>query len=198
MGAVAVADLFGSPEETMVLRRAQHGDDSARDRLARACGPVAYRFALQLTRDADSALDLTQEALLRLFRRLDRLDPARPVRPWLLRIVRNLAVDRARRRAVRPEGFLADPPLVEMADEHQDPEARASRRELQSLVWHELAALTAEQREILALRDYLDLSYDEIAQVLAIPRGTVMSRLHRARRRLETAVRQRLREAHHG
>jgi RNA polymerase sigma-70 factor (ECF subfamily) len=70
------------------------------------------------------------------------------------------------------------------ADRSTDPEVVVARRELQQRVWRALLRLGDAHREVIALRDYLDLSYDEIAATLKIPRGTVMSRLHRARRRL--------------
>jgi RNA polymerase sigma-70 factor (ECF subfamily) len=68
------------------------------------------------------------------------------------------------------------------------PEADAARRELQLLLWRALGALPEPQKEILVLRDYQDLTYEEIARVLDIPLGTVMSRLHRARRAARAAV----------
>jgi RNA polymerase sigma-70 factor (ECF subfamily) len=83
----------------------------------------------------------------------------------------------------------------EPSDTGPSPEAVASRRELQRLVWKCLRELSTRYREVLVLRDYQDLSYDEIAIALKIPRGTVMSRLHRARRQLQQLVRQQLRSA---
>ena len=77
----------------------------------------------------------------------------------------------------------------EPRDESPDPEALATRRELQALVWKCLQELKPRYREVLVLRDYQDLSYADIATTLKIPRGTVMSRLHRARRLLQEEVR---------
>jgi RNA polymerase sigma-70 factor (ECF subfamily) len=68
------------------------------------------------------------------------------------------------------------------------PEADAARRELQALLWRVLGTLPEPQREILVLRDYQDLSYEEIARVLDVPLGTVMSRLHRSRRAARAAI----------
>jgi RNA polymerase sigma-70 factor (ECF subfamily) len=81
--------------------------------------------------------------------------------------------------------------VLEPVDPEPDPEARATRHQLQRLVWRCLAELDERQREIIVLRDYEGLSYDEIARAIRIPRGTVMSRLHRARRRLFEEVRER-------
>jgi RNA polymerase sigma-70 factor (ECF subfamily) len=164
----------------------------ALDALARNCRRQAYVFALQLIGHPDDALDIAQDAMVRFFRSLGRFDPSRPVRPWLLRIVRNLVRDRARRLRVRRTESLepADDALrPEPRDDGPDPEALASRRELQALVWQCLQGLHPRYREVLVLRDYQDLSYADIATTLKIPRGTVMSRLHRARRLLQEEVR---------
>ncbi len=184
------------PSETQTVLLAQRGEESALDELARSCRQQAYVFALQLTGHPDDALDVAQDAMLRFFRSLTRFDAERPVRPWLLHIVRNLVRDRARRQRVRrteslepDEGVLR----LEPSDPGPDPEALASRRQLQALAWRCLQELPSDYREVLVLRDYQGLAYAEIAAALEIPRGTVMSRLHRARRRLQELVRQRQR-----
>jgi len=178
------------------LLRAMGGDVAAREELASSCQRQAYRFALQLTGRADEARDVAQDAVLRFFATLHRFDPGRPVRPWLLRIVRNLVTDRARRARLRrteplPSDDVASV-LSEPPDPGPDPEARTARRELERALWRGLLDLEPNQREIVALRDYLDLSYDEIATTLRIPLGTVMSRLHRARFALRQRVQARL------
>lgn len=187
---------FQPLDESQTVLLAQRGEESALEELARTCRQQAYVFALQLTGNPDDALDVAQDAMLRFFRSLGRFDPARPVRPWLLRIVRNLVHDRGRRRRVRKteplepaEGVLR----AEPRDPGPDPEAVLARRELQALIWQCLLELPEDYREVIVLRDYQDLAYSEIAETLKIPRGTVMSRLHRARRRLHELVRQRQR-----
>ena len=173
------------------VARAVAGDEDARDALARSCQRAAFLFALQLTGSREDARDVSQEALLRVFRSLGSYDLARPLRPWLLRIVANLVRDRARRRRVRQAEVLtadAGAALAEPADPAADPEARATRRELQAAVWAAVQRLQPDHREVLVLRDYQDLAYDEIAATLGVPRGTVMSRLHRARLRLRDLV----------
>lgn len=183
------------PDEARIIVLAQRGEASACEELARTCRRQAYLFALQLTGNPDDALDIAQDAMLRFFRSLGRFDASRPVRPWLLRIVRNLVRDRARRRRVRRTESLepaGDVLRFEPRDARPDPEALAARRELQALVWRCLQELPTHYREVLVLRDYQDLPYNEIAVALKIPRGTVMSRLHRARCRLQEVVRQRM------
>jgi RNA polymerase sigma-70 factor (ECF subfamily) len=177
------------------VRRAQSGDATAREQVALVCQRHAYLFALQLTGSRDEALDVAQDALLRFFGSLGRFDASRPLRPWLLRIVRNLVRDRIRRRRVRRSEPLQSNPeglVIEPVDPAPSPEERSAQRELQVLVWQALLELPPQQQEVVALRDYLDLSYDEIAVVLKIPRGTVMSRLHRARLSLRASVAERV------
>jgi RNA polymerase sigma-70 factor (ECF subfamily) len=176
-----------------LIARARRGEHEAREELAQRCRRPAYLLALQLLGDPDDALDVAQDALLRFFTSLDRFQPSRPLRPWLATIVRNRARDLLRRRRRHrleplegPEGTMRP----EVVDTSPGPEAGAARRELQVRLWKALSALNEAQREILVLRDYQDLTYDEIARVLAVPIGTVMSRLHRARR----ALRERLEE----
>jgi RNA polymerase sigma-70 factor (ECF subfamily) len=181
------------PSEAQTVILAQRGEVEALEELARNCRQQAYVFALQLIGHPDDALDVAQDAMVRFFRSLGRFDPSRPVRPWLLRIVRNLVRDRARRLRVRRIESLEpadeDALRFEPRDDAPDPEALATRRELQALVWKCLQELHPRYREVLVLRDYQDLSYADIATTLRIPRGTVMSRLHRARRLLQEEVR---------
>lgn len=188
------AALPGAERELVLEARA--GRPEARERLARQHRPAAYLLALQLLGDADDALDAAQEAMLRFFAHLDRLDPERPVRPWLLRIVRNQVKDLWRRRRIRrTEALDTTVPSVarHLVDHGSDPEEDARRRQLRRRVWRGIARLSDPHREILVLRDFHDLDYSEIAGILGIPRGTVMSRLHAARKRLREALEQ---EAH--
>ncbi|MCU0303996.1 MAG: sigma-70 family RNA polymerase sigma factor [Thermoanaerobaculales bacterium] len=172
--------------------------DDARNRetLARECAAIAWRVAVRLTGDPETARDIAQDAALRCLQAAERFDPRRPLAPWVAEITRNLVRDAARRRRVRrlePLHRSTDDLVVEPADPAPDPEARARRHELQRLVWRCLAALDEGQREIIVLRDFEGLSYDEVSRALGIPRGTVMSRLHRARRRLADEVSRRTR-----
>jgi RNA polymerase sigma-70 factor (ECF subfamily) len=169
-----------------LVSKARDGEQDAREELARRAGRAAYVFALQLTRSPETASDVAQDSILRFFRHLDRFDAAQPIEPWLFGIVRNQVRDAARREKVRRTESLeiwleaggrvpADP---------DDPAAAAERHELQQQVWRGISQLSEAHREILVLRDYHGLAYRQIARILSIPDGTVMSRLHAARRRL--------------
>ena len=173
-----------------LIVEAQAGRRAALDELARRMRGPAYVLALQLVGNRDDALDIAQDALLRLFQHLGRVEPQRPVRPWLFAIVRNRARDLWRRRGARPsESLDARPDLAaHLTATAGDPEQQAARRQQARRVWTAVAALSRAHREILVLRDFHDLAYAEIAEVLGIPLGTVMSRLHAARGALRAGL----------
>lgn len=162
-------------------------DPAVRSDAAERVGRTAYVFALQLTRSRDTAQDIAQEAVLRFYRNINRFDDRRPVEPWLYQIVRNQVRDHARKDGYRRHDSLdtwLDQGIKEPADDSSDPALIAEQHEQQRLVWSAIGRLSDDHREILVLRDFNDLSYDELAATLGIPRGTVMSRLHAARKKL--------------
>lgn len=184
------ADLEEDSDHQLV-GRARRGDQAALAKLTTRHRRAVYLLALQLLGNPDDAMDATQETLLRFLRALDRFDGSRPVRPWLYAILRNRVRDLRRRRRVRKHDPLEgdeDHWRPELVDPDANPHRDATRRELRERVWQALGDLAPAHREIVVLRDYQDLSYTEIADVLGIPQGTVMSRLHRARKQLATIL----------
>ena len=178
-------------DERDTIRRARAGDQAAREALAVTHRRAAFLLALQLLGNREDALDAAQDAMLRFFTTLDRFRTDEPVRPWLFSIVRNRCRDLLRRGRVRRSEPLEPEPdrwRPELVDTGADPHREAERSELRRRVFAALGTLSPEQREILVLRDYQDLSYEEIATVLRIPKGTVLSRLHRARRALAAGL----------
>lgn len=178
-----------------LVTRARSGDATAQDELARLHRRAAYFLALQLLGNRDDAMDVAQDAMLRLFTTLHRFDVRRPLRPWLYQIVRNRVVDLLRRRKIRchdsldavdDEGNRRHEPADPTIDLDHDVDSADLRRR----IWRALGALPHKQREILVLRDYQDLSYAEIAETLGIPIGTVMSRLHGARQKLRGVLKE--------
>ena len=176
--------------DRQLVDQAKAGEPTACDALARRHRRAAYLLALQLLGNRDDAMDVTQDAMLRFFTTLKSFDATRRVQPWLFAIVRNQVRDLWRRRQRRPADAIgeSDALIGQLAAPQPGPEADLHRRELKERVWRALAALPAEKREIIVLRDFHDLSYSDIAQVLGIPIGTVMSRLHGARRRLRAQL----------
>jgi RNA polymerase sigma-70 factor, ECF subfamily len=147
-------------------------------------GSGAHALAIQIMGNADDAADAVHDALATVLEKPGTYDASRgPLRPWFLRVVRNRCIDLLRRR--RPPGA----PIDELIDTGIGPEKAAEHADRDRVLKMALAAITPEQRQIVVLRDYLDLSYGEIAKVLDIAPGTVMSRLHRSRVSLGTAYR---------
>jgi RNA polymerase sigma-70 factor (ECF subfamily) len=178
-------------QDTDLVFQARSGDAEASNELVRRYRTAAFRFALQLTGNREDALDVTQDAMVRFLSTLESFDADRPVRPWLFRIVRNKAYDLGRRQKVRRAESLDEllekgmPPPVQAVPH---PVEKFELEELRRRVWSALTRLGDKQREILVLREYQDLSYGEISEVLGVPTGTVMSRLHRARRALREVL----------
>ncbi len=144
---------------------------------------VMWRVAMSLTRNRADAEDLVQESLLRAYKAIDGFDGRYP-RAWLLTILRNTERNRHRRR--RPE-LLTDPDMAEERGPRTEPDAverRAEDREFDSAVTAALDELPQNFRRVVELVDVDGLTYQEAADVLGVPLGTVMSRLHRARRRI--------------
>ena len=146
----------------------------------------AYQFAYQLTSDPEEAMDITQEAFLRLHRQWDRLPRGSEPAPLLFTIVRNLAVDVLRKRTTRPASEVDE----DLKDARAaDPENAAMRDEVSARLRAEIAALPLPQRESLLLRDWHGLSYAEIAQVTGASLAAVTSRIHDARSVLRERMR---------
>lgn len=141
----------------------------------------AYHFALQLLGNSEDALDVTQEAFLRLHRHWHRRDRSRPITPWLYSILRNLAIDQIRKRGSRRENPIEDAPRE---SPRPGPETLAERSEVKTMVWEAINQLPETYKEVVILRDLHGLTYAEIAEALGVPTTTVNSRLHDAREAL--------------
>ena len=143
----------------------------------------AYNLARWFTRNEHDAEDLVQEAFLRALRSFDTFIAGRDARAWLLAIVRNCCRTWLERKSHEVTVELDDtsPALV---GTWLDPEAALIKNANSELIRQALEALPIEYREILILRELEELSYKEIAQILDLPLGTVMSRLSRARNEL--------------
>ena len=150
-------------------------------------GPGGHALAMQLLGNRDEAADALQDALLTALRSKSIEQTHGDFKAWFLTVVRNRCLDILRQRKRRPQTSFHDGRDVEVAG--ADPGQPYERHEQAASLRRELARLPQAQREMLILREYLDLSYAEIATVLSIPTGTVMSRLHRARSALADRMR---------
>jgi RNA polymerase sigma-70 factor (ECF subfamily) len=148
---------------------------------------AAYNYARWLSRNDTEAEDVVQDACVRAMRFLPSLRDA-DARPWLFAIVRNAWYSRAARRAGSPERLPFDAARYDPIDRAPDPEARLLRQHAVARIREALEQLPPDFREALVLREFEEMSYKEIASVVGVPIGTVMSRLARARDRLATLL----------
>jgi RNA polymerase sigma-70 factor (ECF subfamily) len=191
--AATVAQVDADPEEVEGAQRLAVG---ARDRVrfeedALALSDQVYRVARHLANSREEAEDLVQETYARAFRSWRSFQPGTNLRAWLLRILTNLNIDRGRRAQRAPQTqaleandyFLYDR-LAENGDGVPD-EERVVERLSQDDIVSALSAVPHDFRDVIVLVDIGDFSYQDAAQILDIPIGTVMSRLHRGRRILK-------------
>jgi RNA polymerase sigma-70 factor (ECF subfamily) len=180
-----------SAGDAAAVRAALEGDREAFGVLVERYQEVAFRASYLVVRDAGLAEDVAQEAFVRAYRNLGRFDPhriegAQPFRPWLLRIVTNLALNEVRARGRRRslwERVTRAPSGVEPG-----PERAVEVGERRERVGAALLELPEADRLVLYLRYFLELSEAEIATVIGKRPGTVKSRLHRANTRLRTVI----------
>lgn len=176
-----------SNSEAELIRRCQAGHTASFDRLVRQHYQLAYNIAYRMLADADRAADATQAAFIRAFRALDDFRAEASFSTWLYRIVTNVCLDQIRQAQKQPASLtlLADDQTTleqrTIPDEQADPAAHAEQHQRQQLVHGALQRLTSEHRAVVVLYDLNGFSYQEIAEMLDIPPGTVKSRLNRAR-----------------
>jgi RNA polymerase sigma-70 factor (ECF subfamily) len=146
-------------------------------------GNGAHALATQMLGNPDDATDAVHDAFVKALKKPDAYDANNgPLTPWFLRVVRNHCIDLIRRR--RPGTVDVN----ELTDPRPGPESSLQTAQRDQELQLALSKLPDGQRQIIVLRDYMDLSYAEIADVLEIAKGTVMSRLHRARLALKEVL----------
>jgi RNA polymerase sigma-70 factor (ECF subfamily) len=180
------------PDDDTLVAASQRGDQAAFGEIVRRYQRAVHRLAWSLTRNASDADDLAQETFVRAWGAIGRFERGQPLYPWLARIVTNQAFSLFRHRRRRPETSIE--PLVEAGKQwgvDDDPADHSERSERDARLRECFGELSDEQQAVLALRAVQDLSYDEIARVLNIPTGTVMSRLSRARADLKRRLAER-------
>jgi RNA polymerase sigma-70 factor, ECF subfamily len=187
--------LAGADEDTAMqdrdlIARAGRGDRVAFQMLVEKYQKRVYGIAYGMVYNADDALDITQEAFIRVHRYLDSFEGSSSFYTWLYRIVVNLSVDHLRRRSHEPTVDYDD--TLQHADTSDlqpsaigDPVRALRDRELGAELEHALAELSPVHRAVLLLREVEGSSYQEMAKVMGCSVGTIMSRLFHARKRMQ-------------
>lgn len=174
------------PTDQDLIQRCQKGDRQAFEPLFRRYRDQAYGYALGLVGSPDEAMDLTQEAFVRAYQALKRFRPDAPFEPWFFRIVRNLCLNAIRNR--KTWQTVSWDAVGDLRSNVDGPSAAIEKREIQEAVWLAISDLAPDQREIIVLKDFQDRSYKDIAEILDVPLGTVMSRLYYARQALKVKL----------
>lgn len=180
-----------------LVRQIRDGDADAYAELVRRTRRSGYRLARRITRNHEDADDVLQESYVKAFRALDRFAADRPFGPWFLTIVARTALSLIRDSKRRAAESLDEPGVdgsPSLAERLADPASDAASLERRTQVERAYARLSEDHQTVLALRVEADLSYAAIAEALAVPVGTVMSRLARAREALIEVLHE-LREA---
>lgn len=182
---------------------AKGGDAGAFRELYERYHRRVYAVALGVVRNPEAAMDVTQDAFVKLHRYLDRFEKSSSFYTWLYRLVRNQSIDYLRRNK-RHKAAGYDETIVAAGSGAQeavgelhlskmgDPRAAVQRREVREAVAAALETLSAKHRAVIVLREIEGMSYAQIAEVEQISKGTVMSRLFHARKKMQAALKQSL------
>jgi RNA polymerase sigma-70 factor (ECF subfamily) len=166
-----------------LIERTRQGELAAFELLVHRHRNVVYRTAARIVGPTE-AEDVTQDAFLRAYHRLDQYSGRGAFRTWLLQITQNAAFNTLARARRRPTDSDLESHHIPDRDPVRQPAARLEDRERARRLELKLGALRPEYRTLLVLRDLEGLSYTEIAEILGMPLGTVKGRLHRARDQL--------------
>lgn len=185
-------------DDLALVRRCQSGDDQAFRALVLKYQRKVFSIAFALVKDREEAMDIAQDAFLRVHRRIGDFKAESSFYTWLYRITRNLAIDRLRARRGQEQELdegagweleRAEPGFI---SRHlgTNPQKGLLRKELAEKIAGALGELPEKHREILVLREVEGMSYEELATTLEIPKGTVMSRLYHARAKMQAILKE--------
>lgn len=172
------------------VRKAQGGDKAAYGHLVNRYYEMVLAVSFGVLRERESSRDVTQDVFLKVFREIGKFREESRFKTWLYRVAMNAAIDEARKR--RPQVSLDQTDASEdmekmpfvLPDRSPGPREEVSAKERRSRVVKAIDKLSPDHRAVLVLREWEDLSYEEIADTLGIEIGTVMSRLFYARKKL--------------
>ncbi|CAN5415044.1 sigma-70 family RNA polymerase sigma factor [soil metagenome] len=181
-------------DEAALIDRCKRQDVEAFGKLLDAYQNRVFGFVRRMVPNAEEAADITQDVFIRAFQNFTRFDGRCSVRTWLFRIADHLCVDRAR-KVDRSPSFVGlvgqeDGDEIDVADSRWQPDQLIIDEELMEVVELGIQTMSEKLRTVLLLHDKEDMAYEEIAQTLSVPVGTVKSRLFLARAHLQNAVRQ--------
>ncbi|MDH5672246.1 MAG: sigma-70 family RNA polymerase sigma factor [Myxococcales bacterium] len=191
--ATEVSDRHADAE---LVKRVQNGDRTAFRSLYERYNRRAYAVAFGVVKNEQDALDVVQEAFIKVHKHLGNFQGSSSFYTWLYRIVMNLAIDHVRKvrkviefdDGIRKDDAVGDGALLPRIAE-ANPSKMVTRQELSQKIQGALDELPEYHRAVILMREVEGLSYEEMAQVLEVPKGTIMSRLFHARRKMQEHLR---------
>jgi len=181
------------PPDAELVEKVKQGDRHAFRRLVERHRDRIHRVALGMLRNPDDAMDVVQEVFIRVHGRIQEFKGESAFGTWLVRVTVNYCIDRQRRQKTWDARFVIDNEWEGVSE--YGPEHKLMNAQMGEALRRALSELGEEHRTAIMLREVNGLTYEEIAEVMGCPKGTVMSRLHHARKKLQLALRPFLEEA---
>ncbi|RJP23946.1 MAG: sigma-70 family RNA polymerase sigma factor [Candidatus Omnitrophota bacterium] len=167
------------------ITRVLDGDTEAFRELVARYNGLIYRIAYSMVGNEEEARDAAQEVFYRAFRALKSYNPTWPFGAWLRRITVNYMLDQRKKKKVQTVSITMDETVeLDVPDSAMNPREKRRQSEQNRSVWEAMNQLPDKYRMILSLRHFENLSYEEISETLSLPLGTVMTNIHRARKKL--------------
>ena len=177
--------------DEIMLKKAKNGDPDAFENIIKEHQTMIYNIAYRISGNRDDAFDISQDAMLKMYKNLQYFEGTSKLSTWIYRIVTNTALDfmrKNRRHAVvssLDEATDSEEAPLQVQSDDPTPHEQLERKELMKAVENALSELSENHRAVLVLRDINGLSYEEIADILLCSEGTVKSRINRARKALQ-------------
>lgn len=174
-------------EDSDLVARARSGEEAAFEELVRRYRNDVYGLSYHFLRNREEAWDVSQEVFIKAYRSLGQFRGEAGFKTWVLRIAANHCKDHFKKRRV-PTVSMDSLPTQDFFAGQSDPGQTLSNTELGAAIQQALDGLPAKHRMAFVLREFEDMSYKEMAEVMACSEGTVMSRLHHARKKLQSKL----------
>jgi len=177
--------------EILLIKRSQKGDINSFEELIKEYKKIAYNIALKMLKNKEDAEDVSQEALIKVYKSINRFNMDSSFKTWLYRIVANTCLDHLRKNKENP--ISIDQPIrsghdefyMDIGDNRPTPQEVLETKLTQKMVMEAVNELEEDFKTIIILRDINDFSYEEISEILECNIGTVKSRISRGRQKLK-------------
>lgn len=183
-GAKTVGDERTGPSDQELVEQVRAGDQAAFRGLVERYSSRIWTLVSGMVRDRSEVEDIVQDVFFKVYRKLPSFEGKSSFYTWLYRVAFNTATDHLKKKRLDRTHSVEDIPQLDAVDEGEDPTRGMDRSELRRRLAEAMSELPDKYRDILVLREYEECSYEDIAEILQCSKGTVESRLFRARARL--------------